>query len=329
MEFDKFISKVPIVDEQINYWLIRTSAGKYYDLFFNNNRIAIGEDYIDPEKVLNFPKKREEFFKSILPVIEEKTEGERPSLTANQFYRLYHEIKKGDIILIPSASSTYLKIGKIDDDIPSKFFFKDENGEIACPHIHTRNVRWITQAHRGEFNPSIVSLFFSHQAIVDANPYSDYINGIIYDFFIQDNTGHLILNVKAPDKIKARTLFYLFYQLLDLTEDFFDTNSNIIFQNDIDIRINLNSPGKVELISKNLKKLSLIGIVVVLVSGGSFKLGNLEIGTDGLLKPILAYINEQDERKVRVELIKDALEELNVKEPQEIAKIINEARIKP
>lgn len=323
MNFDAILRGIPVVNENINYWLVRTNGGQYYDLFDEKKKVAIGGDYIDPEKVLGFSKKKEEFFKSICPIIEDKTETERPGTTASQFYRFYHEVKKGDIVLIPSESSMKLKIGKVVDEVPSKYEFISSDGENCCHHLHSRGVEWIAERFRHEFNPSIISLFFSHHAIVNANDYCDYINGAIYDFFIKENTGHLMINVSTKNKIKAKTLFYLFFEMLELVDGYFGETYGL---NDIDIRINLNSPGKVELISKNLNKIALVGLIVVLVSGGSFKVSSMEVGTEGLIKPVLEYMNEQDERKARVALIHEALEDLEVREPKEVAKILAEAR---
>lgn len=324
MDFDQIVSQLPVIKEDVNYWMVRTSGGKFYDQFISNKKIAMGSSYISPSELVKIPTKREKFFKVLCPIIQQHTESERPGLTASQFYRFYYEIRKNDIVIIPSESSQFLTIGRVTDDTPGPFSFPSDDTKQGCDHIHTRNVDWLTTKSRHEFNPNFVSLLFSHNAIVDANDYKDYINGVLYDFFIQENTGHLLINIKSKDSIKARTLFYLFFELLDLTEDFFDEPLSV---NDINIRINLNSPGKVELISKNLFKLSLVGMIIVAVAGGHFKFRDMQVGTEGVLKPLLAFINEQDERRARIELINGALDDLKVTEPKELARIIQEARI--
>jgi len=324
MNFSEIVKKIPVIEDEVNYWMVRTSGGKFYDQFLSNSKIAMGSDYITPENVIKFSAKREEFFKAISPVIQANTDSERPGLTASQFYRFYYEIKRNDIVIIPSESSQFLSIGRVVDDKPEAYTFRSDESRQRCDHVHTRKVDWLTTKSRHAFNPNFISLLFSHNAIVDANDYKDFVNGVLYDFFIQDNTGHLVINVNTEESIKAKTLFYLFFELFDLTDDFY---SNQLSSNDINIRINLNSPGKVELISKNLGKLSLVGMFIVFIAGGNFKCGNFHVGTDGVLKPILQFLSENAERQSKVDLLNSALSDLNVKEPKEIVNIIKDIQI--
>ncbi|MCW5208091.1 hypothetical protein VU11_05450, partial [Desulfobulbus sp. US2] len=281
-------------------------------------------------EVLKLPTKKEGFFKAICPIIQKNTDSERPGLTAGQFYRFYYEIKQNDIVIIPSESSKLIAIGRVLDVVPEAFEFQAADEKLDCDHVHTRNIDWLAIETRNEFNPNFISLLFSHNAIVDATDYKDYINGVLHDFFIQENTGHLLINIKSNESIKARTLFLLFIELLDLTDDFFDELSS---PNDINIRINLNSPGKVELISKNIYKLSLAGMIIVGIAGGHFKIGNdkngngIAIGTDGMLKPILSFINKKNDRRAKIELVTAALDDLNIEKPRELAAIIQEYQV--
>lgn len=324
MNFSEIIKKIPVVENDVNYWMVRTNGGKFYDQFLSNAKIAMGSDYISPENVIKYPAKREDFFKAISPVIKENTESERPGLTASQFYRFYYEIKKNDIVVIPSESSRFLSIGRILDERPEVFTFNSGEDRQRCDHIHTRKVDWLTTQSRYVFNPNFISLLFAHNAIVDANEYKDFINGVLYDFFIQENTGHLVINVNTEESIKAKTLFYLFFELFDLTDDFY---ADQLSADDINIRINLNSPGKVELISKNIGKLSLVGMLIVFIAGGNFKCGDFHVGTDGVLKPILQFLTEDADRQSKIDLLSAALSDLNVKEPKELTNIIKDIQV--
>ena len=61
MNFAEIINKIPVVKEDVNFWMVRTSGGRFYDQFLSNNKIAMGNDYITPEKVKSFSTKRENF----------------------------------------------------------------------------------------------------------------------------------------------------------------------------------------------------------------------------------------------------------------------------
>lgn len=322
MTIEDFLKEIPSIDPNQKYWLVRTSAGDYYDTFAINKRIGFGESYIKPDDVLKFSTNYDEFYKSIAPIIKEHTESDRPGTTAGQFFRFYHEMKKGDLVLIPSVSSEKLWIGKIVDDKPKYFEYFDENKNISCPHIHTREVEWITEKYRTEFNPKITSLFFSHHALVDAGDYSQFINGAIHDLFVANNKAHLILRIETTQHIRARMLISLFSQLFDITQQFEDTEKNNVNVDDVDIRININSPGAVELISASIVTLLVIGLVIVFISGGKMKSKYIELTTDGFIKKLSDFLTQRDASKLKAEILRHSLKDLEVRDPKELIKII-------
>ena len=325
MNLDDCLKGIPVVDPGQNYWLVRTSGGKYYDEFFIKKRIGFGESYLLPSAVNTFSSDPNEFYKSITPIIKEKTETERPGIIANQFFRFYHELKKGDLILIPSAGSDRLRIGKIIDEIPEKFVFTSEDGLPSCPHIHTRQIEWITEKHRSEFNPKIISLFYSHHAIVDAKDYAQYINGALYDLFVVDSQAHLMLRVGTTRQIPARMLVSTFSKIFDITQLFEEELGKEINVDEVDIRLNINSPGTVELISSNLVTILVVGLLIVLVSGGQLKSRHIELKSDGVIKQILDFLMRKDSARLQAEIVRHALEDLNVKDPKEVLQIIQAA----
>lgn len=322
MKIQDLLNEAHVIDPKVNYWLVRTAAGRYYDEFAINKRIGFGDCYLEPSEVLAFPTDREEFAKAIAPIIEEHTDSIRPGHTAGQFFRFYHEIKRGDVVIIPSESSEKLWVGRITDDEPSKFSYKDENGDPSCPHAHTRSVEWIAEKYRSDFNPKIVSLFFSHHAIVDANEYSQFINGAIYDFFIANDKAHLILRVETRQHIRARSLVSLFSNILDIANDFGNDADLNLDVDDIDIRLNLNSPGAVELISVSLASVLILGIIVVFITGGKMKSKHIELGTEGLIKQLQEFFNQRDRSKLQAEVVRQAIHDLEIKDPREITKIL-------
>lgn len=316
--FEEIFQHIPTIQENTNYWMVRTSAGKYYKHFLNNNKIAMGGDYISPDDILKLSHDKNEFIEKISPIITRHTDTERPGLTANQFYRFYHEIKKDDFVLIPSESSTVIAIGKIVDDTPLIHKFDNEDN-IECNHIHTRSVEWITTKFRSDFNPKFTPLLFSHNAIVDANDYREHINGVVYDFYATEHACHYLINIKTTDDINANALLNLYSELFYLTAEFFGEQCS----DDIKIKISLCSPGFIELISLNKNKLIFIGMVLITLTGGKLNCaGFIEINSNGLIKTVLEFLEKNEERKHRMEILKNAQINLNIDEPKELAKII-------
>jgi hypothetical protein len=322
---EEYINRLPKVSPHANYWMVRTNSGEYYDVFRKHGKIAISYAEIHSGIIKRGPTDRAKFYEYLAPHLEGKVEKTKIGLAIGQVYRFYKEIKKGDCVLIPNCNSEKVLIGFIKDDSPEDYTFRD-NEEITCPNIHSRSVEWAEEKYRDEFNPTMLGLFYSHHAIVTANEYSDYINGAIHDIFIQESAAHLLIEVRHSGKIKARVLFELFHLLFNELEEYIDRNVGENALDDIDIRINLNSPGKAELFGKNAKVVTLVGMAVVLIAGGRFRAWDIDIGTNGVLASILAYINENAERKARVELIGSAMSELDVKDPKELLLLIQESR---
>ena len=47
MTLEQIINNIPVINEDQNYWFIRTDGGDNYDVFRDNNFVAIGWDYLD------------------------------------------------------------------------------------------------------------------------------------------------------------------------------------------------------------------------------------------------------------------------------------------
>lgn len=317
--FDEYIDKIPKVDSNLNYWMVRTNAGKYFNTFLANNIVAMGNDYLNPKDLLEFSSHKDEFSNSITPIILKYIDTQRPGVTVNQFFRFYHEIKKGDIVIIPSESSNFIAIGTVISDKPEEL--EGHHEDLQCKHNHIRKVKWIVKKSRMDFNPNFIALLFSHNAIVDANEYKEYINGVMYDFYIKDEIGHLILTIRTTNKINAIDLFLYFSNLLSLSDAFFDNDES----KNISAKVNLNSPGIVELMATSLPTLVFIAIIATVINGGKFKLlGVIEIENKGLLGHILNFIKEYRNKDNRIIDIKKSQKSLEVQHPKEIEKIIDE-----
>ena len=191
----------------------------------------------------------------------------------------------------------------------------------------SRKVKWIKEIPKREYNSKLLQLIFSHQTIVNANDYSDWIDPLLHDFFVKDNKYHLVLNVKRKEKIIARELFGACIELFDISDIIvneleIDDNSTIV-----DSKINLNSPGSIELLSAAPYIIAAIGLLVILVNGGSFKIKieklgfDLNIGSDGLIRKINDFLNSKKDRKLK-ETVKEQIKSLDIQSTEEICRIL-------
>ena len=329
MNIDDIIKAIPKINPSSNYWLVRTSAGEYYDIFKALGKIGIGYDLIEPGLVKQAGADKSNFYKLVDSVVSGKIDNEKPGVYIGNMYRFYCEMKKGDYVVIPSDKSEYILIGQVIDDSPNKFDFLGDTGDRICPHIHARDIKWIKEERRDIMNPKFIGLLFSHHAVVNANDYSEFIDASIHDVFIKGDQAHLVLRVNTTDRISANILLGSVMDTFAEVDGFARSNEIDGSTDDLQMRISVNSPGFIEFISNNTGIIALVGMVVVLLAGGRFKIHKyLEISSDGVVGKLLNYLLENREREVRRAIVEDSMTSLDVQQPKELKEIINQVRRK-
>ncbi|MFY2157398.1 hypothetical protein ACOSZF_17310 [Cytobacillus firmus] len=108
-------------------------------------------------------------------------------------------------------------------------------------------------------------------------------------------------------------------------------NSESVSSKDVEIKLNVQSPGPIELIG-NIQTIFIIAAGYVAIFGGNFKIIGFEFQTDGLAGKIMQFIQERhnrsmeekrlgfEDRRVAIEeeRLRNAIEELEVSLPSEI-----------
>lgn len=122
-----FIKKynIPVVkiDPKRNYWLVRTNAGEYFEEFYLGDFIGINwNEFSDP---LDFTDVHKE--DTTINIADTYKENKQPGHTYSQIKRFFHEIKIGDIIMIPSKNSKHIGFGEVSSDV---FISKNSQTEI-------------------------------------------------------------------------------------------------------------------------------------------------------------------------------------------------------
>ncbi len=323
-ELDGIVAKIPNVNTDRQYWFVRTDGGYYYKEFLSSNVISIGFEKIsinDIFRILNDDKKDPK--KALITTIKEKyPDNERPGLAASQIIRFFTEIKNGDVVIIPSESSSELSFGIIQDDKPFQhsFFKAEQNKDFS--YDKARSVFWVKTVGRKALNPKLFSLFFAHQTISNGNEYSQYIDSTINDFYKKDGKVYLQLKVLKKEDINARQLFSGCLELLDITDEFLTFNNYHEDTSGIDVKISLNSPGEIEFIGVNFYALTIVGMIIIAVVGGGFRAKHgettVELKSDGLIKRISDFLKERH----RETELSSALEKLEASDPKDLVQII-------
>lgn len=300
---------IPVV-EKSNFWLIRTESGLYYDDFYANSFVGIGWDYASVHSI------RYGTFDDLKKLIEnnehpkyknEKARKSEYTSIANKLIRFVEEIRAGDIVIIPSESSAKISIGEIvDDEVyeDTRFSNKFANDSVnICPFIKRRKVRWIKQQFKDEIDVYLFKLLSCHQAIYSANEYAEFISRTIYPVYISDNKLHATFKAGHINGLSVDELVDLvgFINLLTQGAD----------KNSVEVKLNIHSPGIIEIVSLVLASGVTISLVIFalnhFINGGktnvSFKTKNMDLKINAESKGLLDHHLEKDEFELKKEVV--------------------------
>ena len=332
---------IPIVSEGRKYWMVRTKSGVYFNDFYLNDYIAIGWDEIDDISLMT-EEKRESLVETIKlqyhknrNTDEEDTEVKKTGnygLIATQLIRFATEIKKGDIVIIPSQKSNNVAFGEVlDDGIYREMIDLEEVEDSQCPFIKRRKVRWIKRQDKEEVDIYLYKLLNSHHTITDACEYSNIIERTLNSIYIKDNIAHFTLRVGQENNIKLKELSKLINNNISIIEEFNKITNSVLDVDDVAIKINLHSPGPVE-IQGVITGVLVISMITFAICGGAFKFTRkngekeietgLEMKSDGLMEKLIKFMDHFNNNKLETERLRAQLEEsrrdLRITVPQDI-----------
>jgi len=325
-----FGGQIPSINPDANYWFFRTSGGYLYENFKEHGLVSIGypEFKLSELSILNkyesdqYPDQLKKMASAKYP------SSERPGLVASQLYRFYSLMKKDDYVIIPNHGSENLLIGQIrSDSVESQNLFV--KGKLVDGFNKIKRVKWLKETSRYHVNPNLLGLFSTHQTVSAANDYQDWIDEIIYDIYEKGGLYFFSLNVRKSKNFNAKHLFKGIYELLELT-DIVCKNIGISENTDnVEAKINLNSPGKIKLIGKVALAMIVAGSIIIAFNGGHFNvevksLGiNASIGSDGLIEKINRFLNSSADRELKGRVGK-IISEMQIARPEQIEQILKE-----
>lgn len=304
---------IPIIKNDVNYWFVRTSGGENFENFYFGNYIAIGWDKLNDISAI-----KEEKADTIKKHVEKLYPYEsKPGSIASQIIWFVCEMKPGDYILIPGANCDRIAFGVITSDIyvyePSATERLDaifEDTEICF--LKRRNVEWITSApfERSELDPLLIPIIYSYGTIVNANPYSSFINRTIYDLYYRNGELHSVFNITKTDNIPA-------YEFNDFINNIFtalDTYSEIsgfeVDKKELSIKASINSPGPVEIITAATSVFIFLSGLSLFLNGADVKFsfnifniasGDININSPGLIDLLKKLNKVSTKNKIKLE----------------------------
>lgn len=263
MNIKEILEKVENFSTHRDYWFVRTDYGKNFDFFYEGNYIAISWDYLT---VNDIKTKSDSEIKEII----KKNENLDPSNSKQKgkitlFYnriKAFFNLKKGDIIIVPSRNSNRLAFGEIMDDEP----YEDKDALERGSYFKRRKVKWLEQKGIYQLDPIFFQLKTNQHTISDANRFAPYIDKVIGNLFKKGDLTHYVLNIEKTEDINFKDLSGFMDNIEELITNI---NSELQFNENIDdffVKINLQSPGKIELIKKVGKSLAILAFFLSVVA---------------------------------------------------------------
>ena len=306
------ISAMGLPVQEINtrrrYWFIRTQSGKYFSEFNRKNFVAIGH-----EEVPSLPamERTPEIVNRV------KQTYKQANRILNQVYRFCEEIKKDDIIIIPSTSSTTFLFGRVlEDSIYKVSPEKLEPGK--CEFTRRRKVEWIRNIEKSKIDSKLYTFFRNQQTLSNIDSYGEFIDRAIYPFYIKNDVAHLTLAVGTQESPDALDIPNFLGVVINHANEMAEKLNLPSSKNNIRSRINVQSEGLIELFG-NPYFLGLVAIAIISLVGGSIRFKATPFGldgeakTDGLAGFILRLLDKKPATYVQA---KEAQERLKIQDPR-------------
>lgn len=332
---------IPIIPTERRYWLVRTKSGVFFNDFYLNDYIAIGWDEISDISLMNESKRDSLVEKIKIEYDKSKNTDEEDNevkktgnygLIATQLIRFTSEIKKGDIVIIPSQKSNNVAFGEVlEDEIYKENINLDDIEDTQCPYTKRRKVRWIKRQNKGEIDIYLYKLLNSHHTITDACEYANIIERTLNSIYIKDEVAHFTMRVGQENNIKIKELSRLINNNIAIIDEFNTITNSDLNVDDVDIKINLHSPGPVE-IHGVISAVLVISMITFSVCGGAFKFtrknGNkdtetgFEMQSDGFMEKLIKFMDHFNNNKINNTKLKSQLEDsrndLKIDVPQDV-----------
>lgn len=333
IDINEIIQNLPMVNPNRQYWLVRTEAGDYYEEFRDNNYIAIGWNEIPMADIAELKQNPNnlELFERVKEklIINDNFDTERgkkasQSKSIAQLLKFAYDLKRGDIVVIPSINSDLLSFGEILDTP----VYIDESGN--CSFKKRKKVMWIQKdIKRLSLDSNLYRFIFAHQTINNVTEYSEYINSTLFDFYTIDGKASLVLRVRKNEELDSFKIGEFYSDLLYFIKEFSEDEGTEIQQGDISVKFDLQSPGTIIFIGIALAALVALGVMTILAGGeGGFEIDpktlkvNNNFKSNSLLDKISDFLDRKQERRFRALKMMGELRHFEVDQNKDLGRLV-------
>lgn len=309
------------IKDSINFWLVRSKGGVFYDEFKREKYIALGWNYIDSK---NIYESSEEKLKNIKEEIERIYKNKQGGAIFNKCDRFINEMNEGDIVMVPSSENNEILFATVgayyennqdyihELEIINRIDSKEDYGiEIKCPYKKRRKIIPIKTIKGERLNPNLFRALTSYHGISNINKYSDFVLSSIYNLYVRNNKLNMVVNIEEKNGIDGYDFSSLIYNICKMAK-ISDHNVRVTTQ------ANVNSPGDVNNIIETANNIfdfikdNWIGILIMYGAFCGIKIGPIQINS--FIEFIIKSINAKKEIDHKEALTEGVLLDNKIKE---------------
>lgn len=267
-----FLHQIVEVDLNREYWFVRTDGGENFEAFYKHSFIAIGWNHITIDDLVNrgAEEVKEKISRELLrqPVedgdtpFDPESQGGKSKVTGiyNKLNN-FRNLGKGDVVIVPSAGSEELAFGVIED----VGVYISPSGSNDCDHVKRRHINWVAlRSMNNDLDPKFHFIKSNRHAISSVKTYAEYIDKVVQSVYFKGEYGHVVLDLAIQDDMNAKTLITFIDNFLKLSRHLAAACDLVDNVDETSVRLNLQSPGFVEIMNKG--QLTVLASLIVLTA---------------------------------------------------------------
>ena len=294
---------VPVIPRTKRFWMIRTKKGYFYNEFISKRFVALAWNNITQNT--DFSESSRDSLKD--DILMEFNEIQRPSTVINKCISFINEIHTDDILVIPSARSSYITFALAGDyfedetktvELEKNIIFRIENhdvdiNDVSCPYKKRRRITLLRTVKNEELNYSLCRAISNYHGISSLDSYAKQILNTLYNYYMLENDISVVFSVRKQTPIGPRSINSLLYGATEFL-------SSIVPEKNISTQVTLNSPGDIIFLLDQVKEFLtnnwtvILGILILLGGGSAFS-----FKLPGIIEIIKSILSAKDDYRLK------------------------------
>uniref|UniRef100_UPI00402958AE hypothetical protein n=1 Tax=Lachnospira eligens TaxID=39485 RepID=UPI00402958AE len=231
--------QLPYVNGNVNFWMVRTKKGYFYDEYINDSYVALGWNIIDLSTDIGSIEKEQ------LEVLKENIKNiygdKRPGQAISKCKKFMYELKIGDIIMIPGIHDDKIAFAEVGEYYEREDLNEENEIEVTIKVIKVINYK--------DLHVKLLKVLSSYQGICNLNEYGKYILDMIYPIYYWREAYSFQMHINTSKPIDLTSITKVM-QCVDCYM------KKVVGDNELSIMLNLNSKGVISFTSgkRNLDK---------------------------------------------------------------------------